>query len=289
MSWTAFPTMCARPARSAAEAAGQAEGHQLSLHMPVYLPVMQYAQNRSLRERMYRAHVTRASEFGPAELDNGPLMRDLLAQRQEEAQLLGYRSHAEVSLVPKMAESPQQVLDFLHDLARRARPHAERDLAELRDFARSELGIEDLQAWDSAFASEKLKEARYAFSDNLVKQYFTEPKVLEGLFRIIETMFEVEIRADSAETWHPSVRFFRIERAGKLVGQFYLDPYARTGKRPGAWMNDERSRWSRPDGVSGALQTPVAHLVCNFASAGGNGWPRTPGPADARRRHDAVP
>ena len=188
-------------------------------------------------------------------------MREILALRQEEAQLLGYRSFAEVSMVPKMADSPQQVLDFLRDLARRAHPYAEKDLAELREFASSELGLPDLQSWDLAFASEKLKEARYAFSDQEVKPYFTETKVLSGLFRIIETLFEVSISPDTAQVWHPTVRFFRIERQGKLVGQFYLDPYARTGKRPGAWMDDVRGRWARPEG---STQTPVAHLVCNF-------------------------
>ncbi|HJV60605.1 MAG TPA: M3 family metallopeptidase [Albitalea sp.] len=251
--------------QQAARAAAQAEGkdsYKLTLHFPSYFPVLQYGENRALREKLYTANVTRASEFGPPELDNTAVMRELLQLRQEEARLLGYTSYAEVSLVPKMADSPQQVLDFLRDLARRARPYAERDLRELREFARDELGLPDLQAWDIAFASEKLKEARYAFGDQEVKQYFTEPKVLEGLFRIVETLFEVSIRPDSAPVWHPSVRFFRIERSGQLVGQFYLDPYARTGKRPGAWMDDVRGRWARPEG---ALQTPVAHLVCNFA------------------------
>ncbi len=249
--------------RAAAEADGQASGHKLTLHMPVYLPVLQYAQDRGLRERLYRAHVTRASEAGPAERDNSTVMREILALREEEARLLGYASFAEVSLVPKMADSPQQVEGFLRDLARRARPHAERDLAELRDFARAELGLPDLQAWDLAYASEKLKEARYAFSDTEVKQYFTEPKVLAGLFKIIETLFEVAIRPDSAPVWNENVRFFRIDRGGHLVGQFYLDPYARPGKRPGAWMDDVRGRWARPEG---SLQTPVAQLVCNFAA-----------------------
>jgi oligopeptidase A len=162
-----------------------------------------------------------------------------------------------------MATSVKQVREFLLDLAHRARPGAERDLAELRAFARDQLGLDDLQAWDMAFVSERLKEERYAFSDQEVKQYFTEPKVLEGLFRIIETLFEVSIRPDEAQVWHPSVRFYRIERAGVLVGQFYLDPYARTGKRPGAWMDGVCSRWARPEG---RLQTPVAQLVCNFAA-----------------------
>ncbi|HRH18020.1 MAG TPA: M3 family metallopeptidase [Aquabacterium sp.] len=259
--------------RAAAEAEGK-EGHKLTLHMPCYLPVIQYAQNRTLRETLYRAYTTRASETGPAERDNTTLMQELLALRQEEATLLGYPSFADVSLVAKMAESPQQVTDFLRDLARRARPYAEKDMAELRDFARTELGMTDLQAWDTPFVSEKLKEARYAFSDQEVKQYFTEPTVLQGLFGLIETLFEVKIKPDSAPVWHESVRFFRIERAGvgtdvgELVGQFYLDPYARAGKRPGAWMDDVRGRWSRPD-VAGT-QTPVAHLVCNYAKGVGD-------------------
>lgn len=261
------PADAVAAARGAAQAEGL-EGCKLTLHLPSYLPVMQYGTNRALREKLYTAYVTRASELGPGELDNGPVMQRLLALRQEEAQLLGKRSFAEVSLVPKMAESPAQVAEFLRDLARRARPGAERDLAELRTFARDELGLPELQAWDMMFASERLKEKRYAFSDQEVKQYFTEPRVLEGLFHIIETLFGVRIRPDSAPVWHPDVRFYRIERpgtgdgAGELVGQFYLDPYARPGKRPGAWMDGLRPRWRRPDG---SLQTPVATLVCNFA------------------------
>jgi oligopeptidase A len=255
------PADVKQAARAAAQAEGK-DGHKLTLHFPSYFPVLQYGENRALREKLYTAHVTRASDLGPAELDNSAIMGELLRLRQEEARLLGYANYAEVSLVPKMADSPQQVMDFLRDLARRARPYAERDLQELRDFARDELDLPDLQSWDVAFASEKLKEVRYAFSDQEVKQYFTEPKVLDGLFRIVETLFEVSIRPDNAPVWHPSVRFFRIERAGQLVGQFYLDPYARPGKRPGAWMDDVRGRWARPEGT---LQTPVAHLVCNFA------------------------
>jgi oligopeptidase A len=260
---TGVPEDVLAATRAAAEAEGK-DGHKLTLQIPTYLPVMQYGEDRALRERLYRAYVTRASETGPGEHDNTAVMQRLLALRQEEAALLGHANYAEVSLVPKMAKDPQQVLDFLRDLARRARPYAERDLAEVREFAARELGLPELQAWDVPYASEKLKEARYAFSDQAVKQYFTEPKVLAGLFRIIETLFEVAIRPDSAPVWHPSVRFFRIERQGQLVGQFYLDPYARAGKRPGAWMDDVRSRWQRPD--SDTLQTPVAQLVCNFAA-----------------------
>ena len=253
--------------RAAAEAEGK-PGHKLTLHMPCYLPVMQYTTNRSLRETLYRAYSTRASEFGAAERDNTPLMQEIVALRQEEARLLGYANYAEVSLVPKMAHTPAQVTDFLRDLARRAKPFAEKDMTELRQFAQDELGLSDLQAWDVAFVSEKLKEARYAFSDQEVKQYFTEPTVLKGLFGLIEKLFDVVIRPDSAPVWHESVRFFRIERRGELVGQFYLDPYARPGKRPGAWMDDVRGRWTRPDNHQ--TQTPVAHLVCNFAKGVGD-------------------
>jgi oligopeptidase A len=259
-------------AKQAARAAASAEGrddYKITLHFPSYFPVMQYGENRALRERLYTAYVTRASELGQPEHDNSAVMRRLLELRQEQARLLGRSSFAEVSLVPKMAESPAQVTDFLRDLAHRARPGAERDLAELREFARSELGLPELQAWDMSYASERLKEKRYAFSDQEVKQYFTETKVLDGLFRIVETLFDVSIRADAATVWHPGVRFFRIERrktpgdaAPELVGQFWLDPYARPGKRPGAWMDHVRERWARPEG---GLQTPVAHLVCNFA------------------------
>ena len=262
------PADVIQAARAAAQAEGL-EGCKLTLHFPSYFPVMQYARNRALREKLYTAYVTRASELGPAALDNGPLMRELLALRQEEAQLLSKASFAEVSLVAKMAESPQQVIAFLRDLAARARPGAERDLAELREFARAELGIADLQAWDMAFAAERLKEKRYAFSDQEIKPYFVQERVLDGLFRIVETLFEVRIRPDEAPVWHPSVRFFRIERpaasgdaAPELIGQFYLDPHARAGKRPGAWMDGTRERWLRP---GRQLQTPVAHLVCNFA------------------------
>ncbi|MBK0393198.1 M3 family metallopeptidase [Ramlibacter algicola] len=252
-------------ARAAAESEGK-DGHKLTLKMPSYLPVMQFATSRPLRERMYRAYVTRASDQAGGELvkfDNAANIREILALRQEEAQLLGYKNFAEVSLVPKMADSPAQVVKFLRELAAKARPHAEKDVADMRAFASEQLGIADPQAWDWTFIAEKLKEHRYAFSEQEVKEYFTAPKVLAGLFKIIETLFEVEIRRDEAPVWTDGVEFFRLERAGELVGQFYLDPAARTGKRGGAWMDEVRSRWVRPD--TGSLQTPVAHLVCNFA------------------------
>jgi oligopeptidase A len=252
-------------ARAAAESEGR-EGYKLTLKMPCYLPVMQFAKSSALRQKLYTAYVTRASDQAAPEfssLDNTPLMREILKLRQEEAQLLGYNNYAEVSVASKMAESPQKVIEFLRDLAQRAQPFAAQDLQDMREFAAENLNLPNPQAWDWPYVGEKLKEQRYSFSEQEVKQYFTAPKVLDGLFKIIETLFEVSIRPDQAPVWHPSVGFYRIERAGQLVGQFFLDPPARAGKRGGAWMDDARSRWLRPD--SGEIQTPIAHLVCNFA------------------------
>ncbi|MDG0856558.1 M3 family metallopeptidase [Roseateles puraquae] len=234
-------------------------GHKLTLHFPVYLPVMQYAENRALRETLYRAYVTRASEQGKPEWDNTAAMREIVALRQEEAKLLGYASFADVSLAPKMASSPAEVTSFLRDLAKRARPFAEKDLAELREFAKGQ----PLESWDVSYWSEKLKEARYAFSDQTVKQYFTAPKVVAGLFSIIERLFDVKISEAQASVWHDTVKFYEMTRGGQRIAQFYLDLYARTGKRPGAWMDEVRSRWLKPGGEQ---QTPVALLTCNFAS-----------------------
>ena len=256
-------------ARAAAEADGK-EGYKLTLKIPCYLPVMQFARSSALREKLYRAYTTRASEQAEGDakqFDNSAIISELLALRQEEAQLLGYPSFAQVSLVPKMADSPEQVLAFLRDLAAKARPFAEQDVKDLRDFARDHLQLPDPQPWDWSYISEKLKEARYAFSEQEVKQYFPAPRVLAGLFKIVETLFEVQIKRDQAPVWHPAVEFYRLERQGQLIGQFYLDPSARNGKRGGAWMDDVRGRWQRPD--NGALQTPVAHLVCNFAEGVG--------------------
>ena len=256
-------------ARAAAQAEGK-DGYKLTLKIPCYLPVMQFARSSALREKLYRAYTTRASEQAEGDakqFDNSAIISELLALRQEEAQLLGYPSFAQVSLVPKMADSPEQVLAFLRDLAAKARPFAEQDVQDLRDFARDHLQLPDPQPWDWSYISEKLKEARYAFSEQEVKQYFPAPRVLAGLFKIVETLFEVQIKRDQAPVWHPAVEFYRLERQGQLIGQFYLDPSARNGKRGGAWMDDVRGRWQRPD--NGALQTPVAHLVCNFAEGVG--------------------
>jgi oligopeptidase A len=256
-------------ARAAAEKDGK-PGWKFTLHQPSYIPVVQYADNRDLRARMYRASATRASEFGKSEWDNTPLIDKILALHAEEARMLGYSNYAEISLVPKMAQSPAQVAAFLRDLAAKARPFAEKDVAELRAFAKSELGLDQLEAWDMAYASEKLREQRYAFSDEEVKQYFPEPKVLAGLFRVIESIFSVKLEADSAPVWHPTVRFFRIVRNGELIGQFYLDLYARETKRGGAWMDEAITRRR----VASGIQTPVAYLNCNFP-APVNGKPAT--------------
>lgn len=249
-------------ARAAAEAEGKPD-YKLTLKMPSYLPVMQFAQSSVLRETLYRAYVTRASELGDPALDNTALIVEILALREEEAKLLGYPNFGELSVVTKMADSADQVVKFLRDLAVKAKPYGARDLADLRAFASEMLGLADPQPWDWSYVGEKLKEARYAFSEQEVKHYFPAPKVMAGLFKIVETLFEVNIRRDSAPVWHPTVEFYRIERNGSKVGQFYLDPSARAGKRGGAWMDDVRARWLRPD--DGTLQTPIAQLVCNFA------------------------
>jgi len=266
-------------ARAAAEKDGK-QGWKFTLHAPSYIPVLQFCDNRELRARMYRASATRASEFGPEGWDNGPLIERLLALRHEEAVMLGYANFAEVSLAAKMADTPAQVAAFQRDMAAKARPFAERDIAELRDFARTELGMDTLESWDLAWASEKLKQARYAFSDDEVKQYFPEPKVLAGLFRVIEALFGVKLAPDTAPVWHPAVRFFRIEREGRLIGQFYLDPYARETKRGGAWMDEAITRRRIVDGV----QTPVAYLNCNFPAPVGEGAQMRP----ATFSHDDV-
>jgi len=247
--------------REAAHADGQS-GYKVTLHAPSYLPALQYAHDRSVRERLYRAYTTRASEFGPGEWDNTPLMLELLTLRQEHARLLGYGNFAELSLVPKMARSVDEVSRFLRDLADRARPQAQREIAELAEFAAKELGLAELKPWDISFAAERLRQARYDYSEQELKRYFPLSRVLEGLFGLIERLFSVCLRPDQAPVWHPDVRFFRIETAsGELIAQFYLDLYARDHKQGGAWQDDARSRWRR----DASLQTPVSFLTCNFS------------------------
>ena len=257
-------------ARAAAEKDGLT-GWKLTLQMPCYLPVQAYADDRALRESLYRASGVRASESGPAALDNSGNIDRILALRAELAGLLGFASYADYSLATKMAQSPAEVLGFLRDLASRALPYARRDREELEAFARDELGIDALQPWDVAYASDKLKQARYSYSGQEVKRYFTEPRVLAGLFEVIESLYSVRVREDSAPAWHADVRFFRVEdRDGRLLGQFYLDLYAREGKRGGAWMDDARNRRV----LAAGTQTPLVYLVCNFGK-GMDGKPAT--------------
>ncbi|MDH5824787.1 M3 family metallopeptidase [Luteimonas sp. RD2P54] len=256
--------------RAAAEKDGR-PGYRLTLQMPCYLPVQAYADDRALREALYRGYGVRASEHGPAELDNSALIERILALRAELAALLGFGSYAEVSLATKMAGSAEEVLAFLRDLAGRALPFARRDRAELEAFARDTLGLEALQPWDLAYASEKLRQSRYSVSGQEVKQYFTEPKVLAGLFGLIHDLYGLRVEPDQAPVWHDDVRFYRlVDRGDRLVGQFYLDLYAREGKRGGAWMDDCRNRRTR----AGGTQTPLVYLVCNFGR-GGDGRPAT--------------
>ncbi len=269
-------------ARDAAKAEAERRempGWVFTLQYPSYGPVMQFAKQRSLREEVYRKQAMRASEIateGP-DHDNGPIMGEILALRQQQAKWLGYANAAEVSLAPKMANSPQQVIEFLMDLANKARPAAEKDLTELRTFAAAELGIANLEPWDIGFASEQLRQSRYAFSEDEVRQYFQLPRVLQGLFRTIKTLFHVEIKPviglAPLPTWHADVQLFEVIRSHQTIGHVYLDLYARSTKRGGAWMDDARGRRALPH-QAGKIQTPVALLTCNFAAPVG-GKPTT--------------
>ena len=255
-----LPTDTRAMCRAAAEQEGKT-GWKLGLKMPCYLPVQAYAESRDLRETLYRANAVRASEFDLPERDNSAAIKQVLQLRTELATLLGFSSYADYSVATKMAQSPLEVLDFLRDLAARAKPHARRDRTELETFAAEHLGLEQLQAWDLAYAGEKLKQARYSFSEQEVKQYFTEAKVLAGLFEVIESLYGLQVQPDTAPVWHEDVRFYRlVDAQGVLVGQFYLDLYAREGKRGGAWMDDCRNRRD----TQGHQQTPLVYLVCNF-------------------------
>ena len=245
-----------------AATADKKTGYKFTLHYPSYMPVLQYGENRDLREQLYRAYATRASESGNPEWDNTPLISAILKLRLEAAQLLGYKNYAEVSLATKMADTPAQVTEFLDTLAQRAKPFAKRDMQELTDYA-AKLGIADMQAWDVAFVSEKLREDKYAFSDQEVKQYFPEEQVLHGLFKVTETIFGVQVKKSKAPLWHADAAFYEInDKHGQPVGQFYLDLYSRNNKRGGAWMDEAITRRKKSNGV----ETPVAFLTCNFSA-----------------------
>ncbi|MDZ7803363.1 oligopeptidase A [Thiohalophilus sp.] len=259
-----LPESARAMARQAAEEKAL-EGWVFTLDFPSYYAVMTHADDRDLRSELHEAYVTRASDQGPhaGQWDNSPVMEEILALRHELARLLGFANYAERSLATKMAESPEQVLSFLHDLARRAKPVAEQDLAELSDFARQQHGLEQLEPWDIAYYSEKLRQHKYALSQEDLKPYFPESRVIPGMFEVVKRLYGIEINeVDGVDSWHPDVRFYEIRDArGELRGQFYLDLYARSKKRGGAWMDDCRGRLRH---TSGELQSPVAYLTCNL-------------------------
>jgi len=257
-----IPPDVQQAARSAAQADGL-EGWKLVLKMPCYLPVMQHARDRTLRQEMYRAYATIASEQGAPELDNSKLIEQLLSLRAEEASLLGYDSFAALRLETRMADSAAQVLGFLRELAAKARPFALRDLGQLRDFARERLGMTDLEPWDIAYVSERLREERYAYSEEEIRQYFTEPQVLEGLFHVVNRLYGVTMRRTQAPVWHKDAQALEVlDAGGQSLGILYIDLYARQGKQGGAWVDSERSRRRSAAG----LQLPVAYLTCNFSA-----------------------
>ena len=242
------------------------EGYKFTLHFPSYLPVMQYAEDRNLREKLYRGYATRASELASPKFDNTKLIDEILALRYESAKLLGFNHFTEMSLVTKMAKSNEEVVSFLMDLANKAKPFALKDMEELSAFSKT-LGIEKLEAWDIAYVSEKLRQAKYSFSENEVKQYFPEHRVLKGLFKVVETIFKLKIIKTDTPTWHKDVSFYSIKNdRDELVGQFYFDLYARNHKRGGAWMDEAISRYKN----SFESSHPVAFLTCNFSSPSEN-------------------
>ncbi|MDU5190925.1 MAG: oligopeptidase A, partial [Mixta calida] len=259
-----MPESAMAAAKAQAEAKGQ-EGWLLTLDIPSYLPVMTYCDNQALREEMYRAYSTRASDQGPnaGKWDNGPIIAEELALRHELAQLLGFDSYAHKSLATKMAQSPSQVIDFLTDLAQRARPQAEKELERLRAFAKHEHGIDELQPWDLTYYGEKQKQHLYAISDEQLRPYFPEERAVNGLFEVVKRIYGISAKErKDVDVWHPDVRFFDLyDEDGELRGSFYLDLYARENKRGGAWMDDCVGMMRKADG---SLQKPVAYLTCNF-------------------------
>lgn len=236
------------------------KGYKIGLQMPHYLAVMQYADNRELREKVYHAYVTRASEFGPAEWDNTPIIDARLSLTNQEAELLGFDSYADLSIETKMAQSPAEVIHFLEDLAERGRPAAQKDYNEIVQFAREKLSIVEPKAWDLTYASEKLKQEKYAFSDQEIKNYFPVDKVKQGLFELINRLYQVTFTPKNVSVWHPAVQYYELTHDNKVIGGVYMDLYAREGKNGGAWMNDYRGRRKLDDHI----QTPIAYLVCNF-------------------------
>ena len=262
-------------------AAAQSEGktgYKIGLQIPHYLAVIQYADNRELREQIYRAYVTRASELSDdGKFDNTANIDRTLENALKTAKLLGFKTYAELSLATKMADTPEQVLNFLHDLARRAKPFAEKDFAEIKAFARESLNIEDPQSWDLSYAAEKLRQAKYAFSETEVKKYFPISKVLAGLFAQIKKLYGIELAEKTVPVWHKDVRYFELKQDGQTIGGVYMDLYAREGKRGGAWMDGYKGRRRFADG---SLQLPTAYLACNFTPPVGD--------KEARLSHDEI-
>ena len=253
-------------------------GYKIGLQIPHYLAVIQYADNRELREQIYRAYVTRASELADeGKFDNTANVEQTLANALKTAKLLGFKNYAELSLATKMADTPEQVLNFLHDLARRAKPFAEKDFAEIKAFARESLNIEDPQSWDLSYAAEKLRQVKYAFSETEVKKYFPISKVLAGLFAQIKKLYGIELAEKTVPVWHKDVRYFELKQDGQTIGGVYMDLYAREGKRGGAWMDGYKGRRRFADG---SLQLPTAYLVCNFTPPVGD--------KEARLSHDEI-
>ena len=249
----------------AAETAKEAGkiGWMFTLKTPSYMAIMEYADNRFLRETFYKAFVTRASEFDDVKLDNAPIISQIIKLKSEKAKLLGYSTAAELSLVTKMADTPDQVLSFLREIALKARPIAEKELLELRNFA-NKIGILELQSWDIAYVSEKLRQELYSYSNQEIKQYFQEDIVLYGLFNVVKVLYKLDIQCSTTQTWHETVKFFDVkDEVGNLIGQFYIDLYARESKRSGAWMSGAIDRKKL---VDGKIQVPVAHLTCNFSA-----------------------
>lgn len=259
-----LPASALAQAQAMAQAKEQ-EGWLLTLDMPSYLPVMTYADNQALREEMYRAFTTRASDQGPnaGKWDNSEVMAETLALRHELAQLLGFATYADKSLATKMAETPQQVIGFLNDLAKRARPQAEQELAQLRAFAQQHYGVDQLEAWDITYYGEKQKQHLFSISDEQLRPYFPEQRVVDGLFEVVTRIYGISAKErKDVDTWHPEVRFFDLfDASGALRGSFYLDLYARENKRGGAWMDDCVGSLRK---ANGELQKPVAYLTCNF-------------------------
>ncbi len=247
-------------ALAAANALADGKGWTFNLKMPSYLPVMQYAKSQTLRERMYRAYATIASEQGDSQYDNSQNIETILKLRTEVAQLLGFKDFATMQLEKRMADSPNQVIDFIRDLAARAKPFAEKDIAELKAFASTELDMNDLQPWDLAYVSEILRENKYAYSDEEVKQYLPEDQVMTGCFNIIEQLFNVKFEATESETWHPDAKVFALKEGNNVIGYLYTDLHARSGKQSGAWVANERTRHLHGQ----KLITPVVYLTCNF-------------------------